>query len=82
MKMQAPGNTQEQKGQFGLPSSRRLFGPMKSRLTCSKMIGRKYYGKGKEGLMIQAYHKICTCWRQCYGMGMRGCQWNEVIGVY
>lgn len=32
----------------------RLFGPIKPKLTCTRMIVREQYKKGKEGLLIQS----------------------------
>lgn len=41
------------------------------------------YEEGLEGLTIKAYHNICqTWWRQCYGVGIYGCQWIQVTSVY
>ncbi len=63
----------------------RFFGLMKPRSTCTKLMGREKYGEKKKrnSSRSKAHHIKCqTWWRQCYGMGMYGCQWNGLTAVY
>ncbi len=63
-------------------SAKAFFGHLKLRSICTRMTGRKKYGKGLEHLMIQSIqHHLWNMVEQCDGMSMHGFQWHWVIGV-
>ncbi len=72
-KVQSTGNIQEQESNLkSLPCSGiRLFGLMKARLTCTKLMGREKYGERKEKLTIQGTTCInCQTWACMAANGM------------